>query len=49
MELTLNGMEFPLKRGGNTFLVYRKDKPMVSVGDGEESVDMYRGNFTLED
>ena len=32
MELTLNGMEFALKSGGNTILEYRKDKPMVYVG-----------------
>ena len=31
MELTLNGMEFALKSGGNTILEYRKDKPMVYV------------------
>ena len=49
MELTLNGMEFALKSGGNTILEYRKDKPMVYVGYGEESVDMYRGNFKIED
>lgn len=49
MELTLNGMEFVLKSGGNTILEYRKDKPMVYVGYGEESVDMYRGNFKIED
>ena len=49
MELTLNGMEFVLKSGGNTILEYRKDKTMVYVGYGEESVDMYRGNFKIED
>lgn len=49
MELTLNGMEFALKSGGNIILEYRKDKPMVYVGYGEKSVDMYRGNFKIED
>lgn len=49
MELIQNGLELQLVNGKNTILETRKDKPMIYVGCGAESVDMYRGNFKIED
>lgn len=49
MELILNGQEFILKRGRVTILESRSDKPMIYAGCGKEKVDMYRGNFKIED
>lgn len=49
MELIRNGNEFALKHGSETILEYRKDRPMIYVGCGKETVDMYRGNFKIED
>lgn len=49
MKLVRNGNEFALKHGSETILEYRKDLPMIYVGCGKENVDMYRGNFKIED
>lgn len=49
MELIQNGLELQLVNGKDTILEARKDKPMIYVGCGTESVDMYRGNFKIED
>ena len=49
MELILNGMEFTLKHGNDVILESGAKKPMVYVGYGKETVDMYRGNFKIED
>lgn len=49
MKLIRNGNEFALKHGSETILEYRKDLPMIYVGCGKENVDMYRGNFKIED
>lgn len=49
MELIRSGLEFTLKNGGDTILECRKDRPMIYVGYGREDVDMYRGNFKIED
>lgn len=49
MELIQNGLELQLVNGKDTILETRKDKPMIYVGCGAESVDMYRGNFKIED
>ena len=45
MELIQNGLELQLVNGKDTILETRKDKPMIYVGCGAESVDMYRGNL----
>ncbi|WP_294148446.1 alpha-glucosidase [uncultured Clostridium sp.] len=49
MKLIRNGNEFALKHGSETILEYRKDLPIIYVGCGKENVDMYRGNFKIED
>lgn len=49
MKLVRNGNEFALKHGSETILECRKDLPMIYVGCGKENVDMYRGNFKIED
>jgi len=40
---------FVLQYGGHVILECGSEKPLVYVGCGEESVDMYRGNFKIED
>lgn len=49
MKLIRNGMEFALMNGTDTILECRKDRPMIYVGCGKEDVDMYRGNYKIED
>lgn len=49
MELIRSGMDFVLKQGADTILECSKDKPMIYIGCGKETVDMYRGNFKIED
>lgn len=49
MKLICNGTEFVLKKGADAILEHRNDKPMIYVGCGTEHVDMYRGNFKIED
>lgn len=49
MELTINGNEFTVSLNGSPVLMSRADFPMVYIGAGEETVDMYRGNFKIED
>ena len=49
MKLIRNGNEFILKYGGETILEYSKDRPMIYAGRGKEDVDMYRGNYKIED
>ena len=34
---------------GQTLLKTGEDTPMIYIGHGKESVDMYRGNFRIED
>ena len=38
-----------LEQQGRTLLCSSDDFPMLYVGCGQESVDMYRGNFKIED
>lgn len=40
---------FELRMGGKTVLSHSARKPMLFVGKGQESIDMYRGNFHIED
>ncbi len=49
MELIRNGLEFTLKHGDHVILECTKEKPLVYIGIGRETVDMYRGNFKIED
>lgn len=49
MKLIRNGMDFALMNGTDTILECRKDRPMIYVGCGKEDVDMYRGNYKIED
>lgn len=34
---------------GRLLLTHREQQPIVFVGEGEESIEMYRGNFQIED
>lgn len=49
MQLIQNNREFVLKHGENTILEFNHDKPLIYVGCGKENVDMFRGNFKIED
>lgn len=49
MELIRNGLELALVHGADTILEAKMDKPMIYVGCGKETVDMYRGNFKIDD
>ena len=49
MEFIRNGLDFVLKNGADTILEHSKTNPMIYVGYGKETVDMYRGNFKIED
>lgn len=42
-------MEWTLEHGGKTLLRCSRDFPLIYVGCGQESVDMYRGNYKIED
>ena len=49
MEITCNNLEFVLKNGKDVLLESARDKAMVYVGRGTERVEMFRGNFQIED
>ncbi len=49
MELRIEGLGFILSNGGKTILSHKEGEPLLFVGCGCESVDMYRGNFKIED
>lgn len=49
MEFIRNGLDFVLTNGADTILEHSKTNPMIYVGYGKETVDMYRGNFKIED
>lgn len=49
MKLIRNEEGFTLKYGADCILECRKDRPMIYVGCGAENVNMYRGNFKIED
>ena len=49
MEIFCKEDIFQLKHKGKILLESREDSPMIFVGNGQESVDMYRGNFKIED
>ena len=49
MELQICGNSLTLKNQFGTILHCDDTRPLLYAGHGEESVDMYRGNFKLED
>jgi alpha-glucosidase len=49
MKLLHNGTEWALEHGGKVLLCDKLAFPMLYVGRGQEHVEMYRGNFKLED
>lgn len=49
MEFDLNNHQFTLISKGNVILSHSPKTPMLYVGYGEENVDMYRGNYKIED
>ena len=49
MKLIHQSTDWKLTRDGQTLLASEEGFPLLFVGHGEESVDMYRGNFHIED
>ena len=49
MELHISGKKLSLQNDFGTVLYCDEATPLLYVGHGEESVDMYRGNFKIED
>lgn len=49
MNIVYNGLDFLVTKGKDILLESSQAHPMVYVGQGTESVEMYRGNFRIED
>lgn len=49
MKIICDGLEFALKNGTDTLLASTQTKAMVYVGRGAETIEMYRGNFDIQD
>ena len=49
MKFECNENSFCLSQNGVVLLDHSAAAPCLYVGMGEESVDMYRGNFKIED
>lgn len=49
MEFNLTNHQFNLISKGNVILSHSPQFPMLYVGYGEENVEMYRGNYKIED
>ena len=49
MELIRNGLEFVIKHGADTIIASSQNMPLIYVGCGVENVEMYRGNFKIDD
>ncbi|OOB77233.1 MAG: alpha-glucosidase [Epulopiscium sp. Nuni2H_MBin001] len=49
MELQINNNEFKLEHNGHVILSHSASQPLLYVGVGDEDVEMYRGNFKIED
>ena len=49
MKLQNNGTAWTLEHNGTTILSWDEAVPLLYVGCGQESVDMYRGNYFIED
>ena len=49
MNGSWDGQSWELEHGGNVLLHSSPRRPMVYVGTGNEHIEMYRGNFKIED
>ena len=49
MKIVFTEKSFSLQRGDHTILTVSPDKTMIYIGKGRENVDMYRGNYRIED
>lgn len=49
MKITKDGLSWSLEHNGQPILSCAADMPMVYVGYGQETVDMYRGNYQIDD
>ena len=49
MKVTCESDRFVLEEDGRVILESTPEEPMIFAGRGTESVDMYRGNFRIED
>ena len=49
MQLQINNHTFKLSYHNQVILEHTKLFPMIYVGCGEESLDMYRGNYHISD
>lgn len=49
MELELTPAGFTLSTGGQTVMVHDAGAPAIFAGCGRERMEMYRGNFAIED
>ncbi|WJE15242.1 alpha-glucosidase [Halobacillus sp. ACCC02827] len=49
LKLHTQGDQFTIELDGRTLLKHSPQSPCVYVGQGEETMDMYRGNFHIED
>ena len=49
MKLLQNGLDWSLEHQGKILLRSGSDFPMLFTGCGRETVDMYRGNFKIDD
>lgn len=49
MEICAGKNSFSLMHNAQTILLFSQEKTMLYVGYGKENIDMYRGNFKIED
>lgn len=49
MHASWNGSAWELNHNGQTLLYSSLESPMIYAGVGSERIDMYRGNFLIED
>lgn len=49
MKIHVGDGRFQLEYQGQVILEHSQERPMIYVGFGKETVDMYRGNFKIED
>lgn len=49
MELIINGLDWSVEHNGKVLLCSDSEHPFLFIGHGKESVDMYRGNYKIED
>jgi len=49
MELFINGFDWEIKNNDKCIIKSSSESPFLFIGKGKESVDMYRGNFNIQD